>query len=194
MFWRRQKGMTLIELLVALVILAILSSLGIPSYQQWVRNTRIRNATESIQNGLRFARMQSAQLGTNVRFEFSNTTDASWTVCTLNGASACTGAGAATLQSFNAAGGASNVKVNVGTSIGTLTTRLTSGITSGIGITFTALARPLNYSGTTDLKRIDTSAQTGDRWLVTTVSAGGMVRFCDPQLSLAVSAQGCTTL
>ncbi|AIF47402.1 hypothetical protein HY57_09020 [Dyella japonica A8] len=186
--------MSLIELLVALAVLAILGSLGVPSYQRWVRDTRIRNATESVQNALRYARTQAAQLGTNVRFEFTNTTDASWTVCVLNGATGCTGTGATTLQSFNAAGGASNVKVNVGTSIGTLTTQLTSGITTDIGITFTSLGRPLSYSGTTDLKRIDTSAQAGDRWLVTTVAAGGMVHVCDPQLSLATSPQGCATL
>ena len=187
----RQEGMSLIELLVSMAILAVLAVIGIPSYQQWVRNTRIRNASESVQNGLRLARSEAAQRSANVRFELASTSTADWTVCVLNGATTCGGAGTSAIQTFVSGGGASNIQLDVATTPGNLGTQLTTGIPTNSGITFTALGRPSAY-GTTDLARIDaTSGQAGDRWLITTISSGGMVHMCDPQLHLSVSPQGC---
>lgn len=86
---RSQQGMSLIELLVSVSILGILAAIGIPSFQQWVRNSRIRTAAESIQNGLRQARSEAGQRGTNVRFEMLATGAADWQVCVLNGVANC---------------------------------------------------------------------------------------------------------
>lgn len=186
-----QEGMSLIELLISMAILAILVVIGVPSYQQWVRNTRIRNASESVQNGLRLARSEAAQRSANVRFELTSTSTADWTVCVLNGAATCGGAGTSNIQTFVSSGSANNIQLDVATTPGNLGTQLTTGIPANSGVTFTALGRPSAY-GTTDLARIDaTSGQAGDRWLVTTISSGGMVHMCDPQLHQSVSPQGC---
>ena len=76
-----QHGVSLIEMMVAVTILAILVMLGIPSYQQWTLNTRIRTVTESIQNGLRLARNEASQQARYVRFQLNSAT--SWQVCQL---------------------------------------------------------------------------------------------------------------
>jgi prepilin-type N-terminal cleavage/methylation domain-containing protein len=47
------KGFTLIELMAALAILALLLLLGIPSFIAFLRNSEIRSTAESIINGLR---------------------------------------------------------------------------------------------------------------------------------------------
>lgn len=188
-----QQGFSLIELLVVIVILAILASLGVPSYQQWVRNTRIRNAAESIQNGLRLARSEATQRSADVRFELTSATGADWTVCMLNtGATTCSGTGSVVpIQSFVSSGGANGVQLNVANAIGNMTVPLSGSSPNASGVTYNALGRPDATSGT-PIARIDASTgQTGDRWLVTTISSGGMVHSCDPQLSLTVSPQGC---
>ncbi|OOG57272.1 GspH/FimT family pseudopilin [Rhodanobacter sp. C03] len=189
-----QQGFSLIELMTTIVILAILVVLGFPSYQAWIRNTGIRNAAESIQNGLRQARNEASQRGTTVRFELNTAGTADWTVCVLpSTATAC--AGGTTLQVFTASGGASAVQITASTAVAdatTLATALAGASTAASGVTFNALGRPTAY-GTTSLLRIDASSTMANtRRLVTTISPGGMVRMCDPLITFsATSPQGC---
>ena len=184
----------MIELMVTLAILAILVILGFPSYEQWIRNTRIRNAAESMQNGLRLARNEATQRGANVEFYLPTAGTADWTVCQLAPAStAATTCGANVIQSFPAAGGAQTVQVTNTTVIAnakTYTTALTNSSTGSV--IFTALGRPSAY-GSNSILRIDTTAAAANsRRLVITISAGGSVRMCDPQFTAsATSPQGC---
>jgi type IV fimbrial biogenesis protein FimT len=187
---RAQHGFSLIEMMISITVLAILVALGIPSYQQWMVNTKIKGASESIQNGLRFARNEAAQRGTNVRFELTSATSgADWTVCYLPvGAVDCPSALAidpnSTLQQYTAAGGSSGVLLGASTTSTTYTPGLTGGIPTFV--TFSALGRP------STILRVDAySTQAGFRRLVTTISAGGMIRVCDPQFSQAANPQGC---
>jgi type IV fimbrial biogenesis protein FimT len=186
-------GFSLVELLVSVAVIGILALIGIPSYQTWIRNSRIRTAAESIQNGLRIARSEASQRGANVRFEFNSAsgTGADWKVCALGTATTCSDAGTTVIQSYSSNEGAADVRVGADTAIGSYTTALTSGASAGTGVTFTALGRPSAY-GTNSIIRIDASnTQTNPRRLVVTLSSGGLTRMCDPQLALTVSPQGC---
>lgn len=51
-----QSGLTLIELLVAISVLAILLSIGIPSFQSMVAQNRATSAANELQSTLQFAR------------------------------------------------------------------------------------------------------------------------------------------
>jgi len=62
----RNRGFSLIELMVTITIVVLLILMALPSYSQWLTNTRIRNAAESIHNGLQFARNEAVQRNTNV--------------------------------------------------------------------------------------------------------------------------------
>jgi len=191
---RRVGGFTLVELMITVTILAVVLVAGLPTFREWLRNTHIRTAAESIQNGLRYARGEAGSRGVNVRFEFTSS-GAGWTVCALSGATSCTAAAAAsadnTLQNFVAAGGSADVAPMVGTSIGTAGTPLSTPASAGSGITFNALGRPLGY-GTVAVSRIDLNTAGKDgRRLVIQISSAGMPRMCDPNLSLATSPQGC---
>lgn len=190
-----QQGFSLIEMMITVAILSVLIMLGVPSYQQWVRDTRIRTASESIQNGLRIARSEAAQRGAKVRFELLTTTTAEWTVCAISSTDTTTnptcGDAATTIQRYVSGAGAANVVVNGTTTAGDLAAPLVNGVPANSGVTFNSLGRPTGY-GSTSLARIDvTAGQPTDRWLVTTISSGGMVRMCDPQLQQSVSPQGC---
>jgi type IV fimbrial biogenesis protein FimT len=190
----RVSGFTLIELMVTIVILAILVVLGFPSYEQWIRNTRVRNAAESIQNGLRLARNEATQRGANVEFYLPTAGTADWSVCQLAAAStAATTCATNVIQSFPAAGGAQTVQVTNTTALAKAKTYTSALTTSSTGsVIFTALGRPSAY-GTNSILRIDTTAAAANsRRLVITISAGGSVRMCDPQFTAsATSPQGC---
>jgi type IV fimbrial biogenesis protein FimT len=195
-------GFTLIELMVTIAILAILIILGFPNYEQWIRNTRIRNAAESIQNGLREARNEASQRGSNVRFQLtgSGTDTANWTVCQLPPAStvATDCSTGAVIDSFNAQGGADTVQVTVSTSPSDILNNaafqnLITGVpTATTGITFNSLGRPSSYNGTSIVRIDTTAAAANSRRLVTFISSGGMVRMCDPTYPFSATfPQGC---
>lgn len=76
----RQQGFSLIELMIGIVILGIVLVLGVPSYMAWIQNARIRNAAESIQNGLQVARAEAVRRNASVQFDLRGTASA-WTVC-----------------------------------------------------------------------------------------------------------------
>lgn len=56
---QRNRGFSLIELMVVIAILGLLLAIGIPSFATWLRNVQIRNAAESLQSGLQFARTEA---------------------------------------------------------------------------------------------------------------------------------------
>jgi type IV fimbrial biogenesis protein FimT len=200
-----QRGMSLIELMITLTIVGILILLGIPSFKQWLLNTRIRTVTESIQNGLRLARNEAAQRGTYVRFQLDSASQ--WEVCALPASPAsaatytsCTGTSATTLQTFNSPSTGNVVQVGTTTNTGNLASNKYQGniISGGIpaGINFDALGRPSDY-GVSSILRIDvtsadTSLQSSSRTLVTTISSGGMVNMCDPAITFTTTTtEGC---
>lgn len=188
----------MIELMITVTILAILALLGLPSFRAWIRDAHIRNAAESIQNGLRLARNEAVQRDTSVRFQLISATSADWTVCVLTVPTATTCPAPAannpnTIQSFAGAGGAVGVLLGATTDVTYATGNYSTEVSGGLpaGATFNALGRSPSY-GLNDVVRIDaTASETGSRRLVTTISPGGQTRMCDPQLSLSVSPQGC---
>jgi type IV fimbrial biogenesis protein FimT len=75
------KGLSLIELMVGLAIVAIALATGVPSFGEWLRNARVRSAAESIQSGLQFARIEATRRNAIVRFQF---TDSITSSCALS--------------------------------------------------------------------------------------------------------------
>lgn len=68
------RGVTLIELMVGLVILALLLAMGLPSYGVWISNSRVRSAAEGLQSGLVLARSEAMRRNQNVEFVITNDT------------------------------------------------------------------------------------------------------------------------
>lgn len=72
------RGFTLIELLIAVVIFAFLILLAGPMYSDFIANSRIRNAGESVLNGVRLAQAQAVKRNTPAWFVLDPATG--WTV------------------------------------------------------------------------------------------------------------------
>lgn len=70
---KSSRGFTLIELMVGLTIMAFLLMSGLPSMSEWMRNSQMRSAAESIINGLHSARAEAVKRNTSVRFQLTST-------------------------------------------------------------------------------------------------------------------------
>lgn len=75
----KQTGFTLIELMVTIAVLGILLSIGIPSYQNMVLNSRITAQANQVITALNYARSEAVKRA------------APATVCSTNGGAACAG-------------------------------------------------------------------------------------------------------
>jgi type IV fimbrial biogenesis protein FimT len=64
----RHRGFTLIELMVTATIAIILLLLAMPQYTSFLGDSQIRNASESIASGLRYAQAQAVNRNANAQF------------------------------------------------------------------------------------------------------------------------------
>jgi type IV fimbrial biogenesis protein FimT len=69
----RSAGFTLIELMIAIAIFAILVMLGMPTFTEYLGNTQIRNASESILNGVRLAQAEAVKHNRHASFVLDTT-------------------------------------------------------------------------------------------------------------------------
>jgi type IV fimbrial biogenesis protein FimT len=68
----RHDGVTLIELMIGLAIVAILALLATPHYAEFMDNTRVRNVTESLANGVRQAQLAAARRNERVKLTLTS--------------------------------------------------------------------------------------------------------------------------
>lgn len=181
---KNSQGFNLIELAVSLAIFAILVSMAIPSYSEWIRNTRIRSTAESIQNGLQLAKAEAVRRNTNVRFQLTTT---------LTDDCALDTAGPSWVISLDDATGKCLpdpdrikndnpdppriVRVRSGAEGASANTTIAAGQTTMI---FNGMGR-LAPAAAVEIDVNDTSDSTA-RNLRIVISAGGQIRMCDPAL------------
>ena len=60
----KQLGFTLIELMVVVVILAIISTIGIPNLTRFLERNRVVGVTNDLLGGIQFSRSEAARLNT----------------------------------------------------------------------------------------------------------------------------------
>ena len=65
-----KKGVTLIELIVVLVIIAIAAALAVPNIAAWLPNYRLRTATRDIVSTMRTAQMKAVSTNLEHRVQF----------------------------------------------------------------------------------------------------------------------------
>ncbi len=155
-------GFSLIELLIGIAIMAILAGLAMPSFQAWLQNAQIRNAAESVQNGLQRARAEA--VGRNTNIEFVLGAGSSWVVQLTDGTD---------IESRSASEGSRDVTVAV-TPAGATT------------VTFNNFGGLLaaNADASLPFTQVDLDssvlAATDSQELRITIGLGGNVRMCDP--------------
>lgn len=158
----RHTGFSLIELLIGITIMAILAGLAMPSFNAWLQNSQIRNAAESIQNGLQRARAES--VGRNTDVEFVLGAGSSWVVKL---------AGGADIESRSSNEGSKDVTVTV-TPAGATT--VTFNNFGGVKAANADASAPFSQV------ELDSSvlAAADSKELRVTIGLGGNIRMCDP--------------
>lgn len=169
------SGFSLIELLVTLVILSLTLSYGISSYREWMQNSQIRAAAESIQIGMQRARAEAVKQNTTVSFVLGAKT--SWTVVDSAGVQ---------LDSRSANEGSRNVTTTIAPLGATTLTYDNFGV---------VVANPPGVGGVVPLQLsridLDSSALQSARTLSVIINtAGGSVRICDPNAAVG-NPQSC---
>jgi prepilin-type N-terminal cleavage/methylation domain-containing protein len=73
---RAVRGFTLIEMIVLIIIIAIVTSIAVPSYSHFLAHTRFNSSVQEVMSLMAFARDSSVQSGrdTIVRFDHSSET------------------------------------------------------------------------------------------------------------------------
>lgn len=65
-----QRGFSLVEILISLVVLGVMVALAAPGFGEWLQNRQIRAAAESALNGLQLARAEAVRANAPERFQF----------------------------------------------------------------------------------------------------------------------------
>lgn len=193
-----QNGVSLLELVIAMVIIAMLFTFVAPSFATWIQNLQIRTAAESIQNGLQLARTEAVRRNDLVRFSLTDATGLpSWQVGCVNISATCP----SPIQSYSSAEGANNALVGISTvtpsspvPANQYATAISGGAGLPAGVTFNGLGRMPTANVGADFTRADITNKNNvaARRLVVIVTSGGFVRLCDPALSVAANPQGCS--
>ena len=164
----RSAGFTLIELMIAIALLAVLVSVGLPSFKQMMRNYEVRVAAESVSNGLQRARAEAVARNSRVQFVLGSGT--SWTVDYVNKPVVTD----PPLDSRASTDGSTNA---------TLTALAADLSTPATTLTFNQLGQVIANADTSpSLVRVNFAASGASQNLRVIVGAGGSARVCDPSL------------
>jgi type IV fimbrial biogenesis protein FimT len=190
-----RRGFTLIELMVTVTLLAMLLGLAAPAFGPWVRNARVRTATDALTAGLRLAQAEATRRSRQTVFFLTNSKTCDTTIsAAANGSywairtvAQVAGDPVEAVQCGALADSADGVALSGPTALcfnsaGRQTANATTGVTNA--------TCTLGAVGT--LSTFNLSASGSDRPLRVTVSAGGQVRRCDPaRVQGAGALDGC---
>ena len=162
---RHTRGMTLIEILIALSILVLLLGMGAPSFMVWMQSQQVRNAADAVLNGMQLARAEAIRRNRPVEFALSN--QSGWVVTQVNPK--------LDIQTRSEAEGSPKVDVDA-TPAG------------AYAVTFDALGGPTdNPDGSLRIQSLTFTSQVSNsaiRSLQIMVSVSGTIRMCDPDPAL----------
>lgn len=200
-----QIGLTLLEVMVVVAIVAILAAIGVPSFRDWIQNGQIRNASESIQNGLRIAKTEAIKRNTLIRFQLTTSVDSacalstsgsSWVVSFDNPAGLC--ANAAFNEGYPAADAANNPAPRIlqisssadGAKNASITSTQNSVAFNAIGRVSPTPANEISINISNAVGGACAADGGAMKCLRILISAGGQIRLCEPA-QIGISARGC---
>ncbi|MHB1429254.1 MAG: GspH/FimT family pseudopilin [Rhodocyclaceae bacterium] len=169
-----QRGVTVIEAMIVVALIAIIIAVGLPMTTEWLANSRIRTASESMLAGLQLARAEAVRRNDLVEFVLTGGTG--WMVRTVSGTD---------VQTRSAGEGTADVVIAVTPDN---TTRVTF---DGLG------RRRANIDGSASVERIDIDLPTTvlpadkSRDLRLLVGIGGQIIMCDPTVTATGDVRKC---
>jgi type IV fimbrial biogenesis protein FimT len=183
------QGLSLIEVMVTVAIMALLMAAAVPSMGEWIANVRLRGAAEVAISGLQKARAEAIKSNQVVGFwlvspatavELDNTcalssSSPSWVISLNDPTGACLGP-----PVINTAPGIIESHGAGKTASGTNVSALSGTNEAATQVKFNGFGRRPAATPDSDIRTIDfTSTTTGARRLRIEISTGGGVRMCD---------------
>lgn len=182
----RQRGFTVLEVVIAITIAAFILMSAMPSVGTWMRNTRIRTTAESISNGLMQARNEAVRRNQPVSFFLVSDSDAvSMTdACALSATSAGWVVALASPAGKCATDRDTFIALRTpGNNAGGLTVSAKDAAASNATtVTFNGYGQISNALPISCI-RLTSSSDASARALNIAVHPGGQVRMCDPNVT-----------
>jgi type IV fimbrial biogenesis protein FimT len=199
---RLRAGFSLIEMMIAIVIAALLLVIGLPSMAIWINNTRVRTAGETLLAGLSLARIEAVRRNATVRFQLVtdltsgcalSAIGTSWVVSLADPTAACDVDPSEVtppqiIQKKSGAEGSTSVLLQA------------SGADT---VRFNGVGRVTSPGGVLNMTQIDITNPSGGvcqhddavngtmRCLRIRISSGGDVKMCDPAVVDATDPRIC---
>ena len=177
----RMRGFSLIEMMIVVVIVAILTLVAMPSFAEWLQNSRTRSVADSLQNGIRYAQTEAARLS---RLTTVATVGATWTVTYTQ--LPTVDSGSATLQTSPKGDEVAFV---------TITPDIPAHAAlqfNNLGRVFYASSAAGPFTALTGQASFLVQNPNGPRKLSVVVNAAGKVRMCDPNKTFSdTNPDGC---
>lgn len=195
-----QAGVSLIEMMIAITIAALLMMIGLPNMTIWLNNSQIRTAGETMLAGLTLARTEAVRRNAIVRFQMVSdftsgcaisTSATNWIVSLGDPTGACDGTPSQDGPIIQSRSG------------GEGTSRAVIAATPAGTVHFNGLGRKTSPGGAANMNEVRISNPTGGacqdqdtsngtmRCLLIRVSTGGEVKMCDPAVTAADDPRIC---
>lgn len=199
-----QRGFTLVELIVTMVVVAILIGVAAPNIGIWIQNAKIRTTADAILNGLQMARAEGVKRNTSVRFQLTDSltnacslspVDSNWVISLNDASGRCDNPPADPPPSPAPADPANPYIVQSRSSAeGSISVVVAADqpafVFNGLGRLTPAPAGNLNINLSNPTAGACVGAGGVIRCLRITVTVGGLIRMCNPAAP-ASNPQGC---
>jgi type IV fimbrial biogenesis protein FimT len=203
---KRSRGMSLVELMIAITLLALLLGLGLPALSTTLHNFRIRTMAESLVSGLQTARVEAVRRNATVRFQLVDTLTAEcnlassgphWLVSRNDPTQACD---QAEVQAFSEPNVVAEPQILTKRSAGEGTATIAVSATAGGVAATSVIFTPLGRTATGAADSIEVTNPAGGtcehaggnmRCLRILIGRGGQVKMCDPKVTDTADSRYC---
>lgn len=203
----KQAGATLIELVIAMAVMAVMIGMSIPAVSDWAENNRMKATADSLINGLQMAKMDAVRQNTFAQFVLTDTAtyttaaggqSGDWEVCTADNKGTFPGNQGQFWIATEV-----GVPPKIGVSTAALTgqnyaTPLTAGagltgqaagcVGTNIHVTFDAMGQATAAGNITRIDILNARTGNSKKRLVITINPQGQIKLCNPA-SLDVNQQ-----
>jgi type IV fimbrial biogenesis protein FimT len=171
------RGLSIIEVVIALAIMAVLVVLAAPGFSAMIAGLQVRTAAEKTLGALQLARAEAAKRNASVLFNIDSLQGAGWSVKLA--------ADDSVLTSYSEQEGSRDVMMSMSGDLGPITfnslgQRVTP--TADVGTVTLGFTRP-SFG--------DCEPAGPVRCINVTITIGGQARMCDPALTDATNPQKC---
>lgn len=199
----KQSGATMLELVIAMAVMAVMIGMSIPAVSDWAENNRIKATADAMLNGLQMAKMDAVRQNTFAQFVLTDTSavggqSGDWEVCTADNAGNFPG-NQGQFWIATEVGVPAQIGVSTSPLTGqTYTTPLAAGagltgqtagcVGANIHVTFDAMGQSTAAGNITRIDILNARTNNSKKRLVITINPQGQIKLCNPA-SLDVNQQ-----